>query len=332
MREPLLSVESVSKYFRVGQGLLPGTGARWLRAVDDVTFDIGVTESVALVGESGCGKSTTAALVLQLAQPTKGVIRFEGADISRIRGSQWSAYRRSVQAVFQDPYSSLNPRMRVRDIIAEPLVVNSRLTRGEIDRRVAEVVAQVGLPPESPRLYPHEFSGGQRQRVAVARSLVLKPRLIVLDEPVSGLDVSIKAQILNLLKDLQRDYAMAYLMISHNLADVRYLCDRVMVMYLGKIIEAGPVDGVFAEPLHPYTQALLSSALTLDTEAERGEKLAVVGEVPSPVDPPSGCAFHPRCPMAMEVCSVVRPTLARIRPSQLTACHLYDARGDSINA
>ena len=331
MAEAMVSVEAVSKYYRVGQGLLPGTGVRWLRAVDGVTFEIAPKESVGLVGESGCGKSTTASMVLQLASPTSGVIRFEGHDINRTSRANWSAYRRSVQAVFQDPYSSLNPRMRVRDIIAEPLVVNAGMTRREIDHRVAEVVAQVGLPPEAPRLYPHEFSGGQRQRVAVARSLVLKPRLIVLDEPVSGLDVSIKAQILNLLKDLQRDYAVAYLMISHNLADVRYLCDRVMVMYLGRIVETGPVDQVFADPLHPYTRALMSAALTLDSE-QPGDEVAIAGEVPSPVDPPSGCAFHPRCPVAMDVCRVVRPTLEPIRASQLTACHLYDTKPDTIDA
>jgi oligopeptide/dipeptide ABC transporter ATP-binding protein len=319
--DTLLSVEGVSKYFRVGGGLL--------RAVEDVSFGIEDTEIVGLVGESGCGKSTTASMVLQLEAPTSGVVRFNGVDINKARRAEWSVYRQSVQAVFQDPYSSLNPRSRVRNIIAEPLVVNSHLSKREIDRRVAEVVEQVSLPVEAPSLYPHEFSGGQRQRIALARSLVLKPKLIVLDEAVSGLDVSMKAQILNLLKDLQQDYGMAYLLISHNLADVGYLCDRVMVMYLGRIVESGPVEQVFADPLHPYTRALLSASLPVDAAPDHGEELPIVGEVPSPLNPPTGCAFHTRCPLVMDQCRHIRPTLDLIQPDHATACHLYPPRTDA---
>ena len=320
--DTLLSVEGVCKHFRVRSGLL--------RAVEDVSFGIGETEIVGLVGESGCGKSTTARLVLQLEKPTSGVIRFNGVDINnKRRRSEWSTYRRSVQAVLQDPYSSLNPRSRVRSIIAEPLIVNSDLSRGEIDRRVAELVEAVSLPAEAPSLYPHEFSGGQRQRIALARSLVLKPKLIVLDEPASGLDVSMKAQILNLLRDLQQDYGMAYLLISHNLADVRYLCDRVMVMYLGRIVESGPVEQVFADPLHPYTKALLSASLPLDATPDHGEELPIAGEVPSPLNPPTGCAFHTRCPVAIEQCPHARPTLTTITPHHATACHLHQPMNDT---
>ena len=324
MSEHMLSVEGVSKQFTVGGGFLSGTKARQLRAVEKVSFDISANETVGLVGESGCGKSTTASLVLQLAKPTSGVVRFDGVDINKSSRAEWMRYRRSVQAVLQDPFTSLNPRMRVRHIIAEPLVVNSKSTKQEIDRRVAEVVEQVGLPADAPGLYPHEFSGGQRQRIALARALAVKPRLIVLDEAVSGLDVSMKAQILNLLKDLQTDTGIAYLLISHNLADVSYLCDRVMVMYLGRIVEAGPVEQVFADPLHPYTRGLLAAALPVDPDSPDKNEFEVSGEVPSPIDPPSGCPFHPRCPRAMDVCRLERPPLERIRPGHDTACHLYD--------
>jgi peptide/nickel transport system ATP-binding protein len=320
----MLSVEGVSKHFRLGGGFLTGQRPSTLRAVTDVSFDIDPNETVGLVGESGCGKSTTASMVLQLAAPTVGVVSFNGVDINKAHGKQWGAYRRSVQAVLQDPYSSLNPRMRVRRIIGEPLVINSKLSKREIAARVVEVIEQVGLPAEAAALYPHEFSGGQRQRIALARALVLKPKLIVLDEAVSGLDVSMKAQILNLLKDLQTEYGMAYLLISHNLADVRYLCDRVMVMYLGRIVESGPVEQVFNDPLHPYTKGLLAASVPVDPDSEAKDEIEIAGEVPSPVEPPSGCAFHTRCPMAMEVCAVALPTLEAIRPNHQTACHLYD--------
>lgn len=323
MSEQLLSVEGVSKNFRVGGGFLAAK-AGVLRAVDNVSFTIAANETVGLVGESGCGKSTTASMVLQLAKPTSGLIRFNGIDINRARRHEWRGYRRSVQAVLQDPYSSLNPRQRVRQIVGEPLVINSRMSKREIDRRVAEVIEQVGLRSEALGLYPHEFSGGQRQRIALARALVLNPRLIVLDEAVSGLDVSMKAQILNLLKDLQDDYEMAYLLISHSLADVRYLCDRVMVMYLGRIVESGPVEQVLGEPLHPYTQGLVTAALPVDPDSATKDDIEIIGEVPSPLDPPTGCTFHTRCPMVMDVCRVDSPALGRVHQDHATACHLYD--------
>jgi oligopeptide transport system ATP-binding protein len=325
MSEPLLAVESVSKFFPVGAGVLPGSG-RMLRAVDGVSFTVGAGETAGLVGESGCGKSTTASLVLRLARPTSGVVRYNGVDINQARRGDRVAYRRSVQAVLQDPYSSLNPRLRVRHIIGEPLVASSDLSKAEIGRRVQEVIEQVGLPAEAAGLYPHEFSGGQRQRIALARSLVLRPRLIVLDEAVSGLDVSMKAQILNLLKDLQAEYGMAYLLISHNLADVQYLCDTVMVMYLGKIVESGPVERVFAEPLHPYTRALITAAMPV--EPGEAADIEVTGEVPSPMDKPQGCPFHTRCPEAMDVCLSTPPQLQTISPGHITACHLHDSHAE----
>lgn len=329
MSESLLAVESVSKFFPVGRGLLPGSG-RVLRAVDGVSFNVGAGETAGLVGESGCGKSTTASLVLRLARPTSGVVRFNGTDINQARRGEWAAYRRSVQAVLQDPYSSLNPRLRVRHIIGEPLVASSDLSKAEIAGRVREVIEQVGLPAEAAALYPHEFSGGQRQRIALARSLVLRPRLIVLDEAVSGLDVSMKAQILNLLKDLQAEYGMAYLLISHNLADVQYLCDKVMVMYLGKVVESGPVETVFAEPLHPYTQALIAAAMPV--EPGQAVETEVTGEVPSPLDKPQGCPFHTRCPAAMDICLTSPPELKTIRPGHTTACHLHNTEPAEVSS
>ena len=330
MSEHMLSVEGISKQFTIGGGFLAGSRAQKLRAVENVSFGISPHETLGLVGESGCGKSTTASMVLQLTKPTAGVIRFDGIDINQARRADWSRYRQSVQAVLQDPYTSLNPRMRVGSIIAEPLVVSSKLSKVEINRRVAEMVEQVGLPADAPGLYPHEFSGGQRQRIALARALALRPRLIVLDEAVSGLDVSMKAQILNLLKDLQSETGIAYLLISHNLADVSYLCDRVMVMYLGRIVESGPVDQVFADPLHPYTRALLAAALPVDPDSVTKDEFAVSGEVPSPIDPPAGCPFHPRCPNAMDVCRVDRPPLEPIRPDHNAACHLYDENVEAV--
>jgi oligopeptide/dipeptide ABC transporter ATP-binding protein len=329
MSDHLLKVENVKKHFRIGGGFLTGTDAATLKAVDGVSFDISVNETLGLVGESGCGKSTTASLLLQLAEPTSGSILFQGQDINKSSRAQWSKYRRSVQAVLQDPFTSLNPRMRVRTIVAEPLVINSEFSNVDVGKRVAEVIEQVGLPAEAAGLYPHEFSGGQRQRIALARALAVKPKLIVLDEAVSGLDVSMKAQILNLLKDLQAEYGMAYLLISHNLADVQYLCDRVMVMYLGKIVEAGSVERVFSDPLHPYTRALLTAALPVDPDAADREGVEIAGEVPSPINPPKGCAFHTRCPMVMDVCMDQRPDLASIRPGHSAACHFYDAEVNS---
>jgi oligopeptide transport system ATP-binding protein len=318
--QPLLAIEGLKKYFPVTKGILFARNLGWVKAVDDVSFTIYPGQTLGLVGESGCGKTTTAFLTLQLYTPTAGVIRLDGVDINKFQGQERATYRKSVQAVFQDPYSSLSPRQRVRDIIAEPLVVNTKMTKAEVDERVRVVVAQVGLPVDSPRLYPHEFSGGQRQRIALARALSLKPKLIVLDEPVSGLDVSINAQVINLLKDLQGSLGVAYLLIAHSLADVRYMCNWVAVMYLGRIVESASGEELFTHPMHPYTRALLSAALPSHPDVKR-EEIALPGEVPSPMNVPQGCRFHPRCPVATSVCSETQPGLDPLNDEHYVACH-----------
>lgn len=321
MSEPLLTVERLKKYFPVAKGVLFARTIGWVKAVDDISFAIHPGETYSLVGESGCGKTTTAFLTLQLYVPTSGIIRIGGLDINNLKGQEYATYRKSVQAVFQDPYSSLSPRLRVRDIVAEPLVVNTTMKKGEIDDRVSEVIFQAGLPAEAPKLYPHEFSGGQRQRIALARALALKPNLVVLDEPVSGLDVSIKAQVMNLLKDLQQSLGVAYLLIAHDLANVRYMSDHVAVMYLGKIVESAPTEALFTHSLHPYSQALLSAALPFHPDVRR-EETALPGEVPSPVNVPPGCRFHPRCPNAMNICSEEEPILKAVNSQHYVSCHL----------
>jgi len=320
MSEPLLTVERLKKYFPLTRGILFARTVGWVRAVDDISFAIHPGETFSLVGESGCGKTTTAFLTLQLYTPTSGIIRLDGVDINKFKGQERAIYRKSVQAMFQDPYSSLSPRQRVHDIIAEPLVVNTTMTKGERGDRVREVLSQVGLPAESPRLYPHEFSGGQRQRIALARALALKPKLIVLDEPVSGLDVSIKAQVMNLLKDLQQSLEVAYLLIAHNLANVRYMSHSVGVMYLGKIVESAPGEELFTHALHPYTQALLSAALPFHPDVQRQE-IPLPGEVPSPVNVPPGCRFHPRCFRVMKICSEEEPSLKAVNSQHYVSCH-----------
>jgi oligopeptide/dipeptide ABC transporter ATP-binding protein len=319
-------VERLEKHFPITKGILLARTVGWVKAVDDISFSVPPGETLGLVGESGCGKTTTSFLVLQLYTPTSGVIRLDGVDINKFKGQERAIYRKAVQAVFQDPYSSLNPRMRVHNIIAEPLVVNTRMTKGEVADRVREVVAQVGLPTESPQLFPHEFSGGQRQRVALARALALSPKLIVLDEPVSGLDVSVKAQVMNLLKDLQQRLGTAFLLVAHNLADVRYMSHNVAVMYLGKMLESAPGEELFTRPLHPYTQALLSAALPSHPGVQRKE-IVLPGEVPSPVNVPPGCRFHPRCSKAMKCCSEAEPGLEAVYSQHRVACHLYSGAG-----
>jgi oligopeptide/dipeptide ABC transporter ATP-binding protein len=275
------------------------------------------------VGESGCGKTTTAKLVLGLEQPTGGNIRFEGRDLQRLDTAGRRHYRKSVQAVFQDPYASLNPRMRVGAIIAEPLVTNERLPASEVRQRILDLLDLVGLPARSADLFPHEFSGGQRQRIAIARALALSPKLVVLDEPVSALDVSIRAQILNLLRDLQAELGLSYLFIAHDLAAVAHMSHTIVVMYLGKIVESGDARTLAHAPKHPYTEALFSAALPSHPD-ERREEIILSGEVPSPLNPPSGCRFHPRCPHAMARCAEEEPMLRGIE-GRLVACHLYDA-------
>jgi peptide/nickel transport system ATP-binding protein/oligopeptide transport system ATP-binding protein len=319
---PILQAQRLKKHFAVTEGLLWMKVVGWVKAVDDVSFSIRQGETLALVGESGCGKTTTAKLILRLEEPTSGHVFVDGKDVHTLQGDQLKEYRTTVQAVFQDPWSSLSPRMRVRDIVAEPLVVNRQVSAEEVKERVAEILGHVGLRPQQAELYPHEFSGGQRQRIAVASALVSNPKLIILDEPVSALDVSIRAQIMNLLVDLQGQYGVSYLLIAHHLATTRYMAHEVAVMYLGKIVERARTKELFDNPLHPYTKALFSAALPAHPDDVR-EEIILSGEVPSPINPPSGCRFHPRCPFAMPRCTEVEPELKEMATDHVVACHLY---------
>jgi peptide/nickel transport system ATP-binding protein len=318
----VLEVEDLVKHFPVG-GSPFGGSSRLLRAVNGVSFTIPAGRTLGLVGESGCGKTTTGKMILRLEQPTAGSIRFQGRDVTRLDRDGLRQHRRSVQAVFQDPYASLDPRMRVGTIIAEPLVVNDRVPSSTARARVLELLDLVGLPARAVGLYPHEFSGGQRQRIAIARALSVSPKLVVLDEAVSALDVSIRAQILNLLVDLQDRLGVSYFFIAHDLAAVAHLSHTIAVMYLGRIVELGDSESVSLRPMHPYTRALFSAALPAHPD-EAVQDIVLPGEVPNPLSPPSGCAFHPRCPDVMPRCSVEAPAL---RPSgdRVVSCHLYDA-------
>jgi len=318
---PLFEARGLTKHFPVGGGIL-GRGKGMVRAVDDIAFAIEPGRTLGVVGESGCGKTTTAKLVLRLEKPTAGQILFEGQDVAGLEGEDLQRYRKSVQAVFQDPYASLNPRMRVDSIIAEPLITHERLDDAAVAARVAGLLDVVGLPARSKDLFPHEFSGGQRQRIAIARALALSPRLVVLDEPVSALDVSIRAQILNLLRDLQKELGLAYLFIAHDLAAVAHMSHVIAVMYLGRIVEMGESERVATSPQHPYTQALFAAALPAHPDEQR-EEIVLAGEVPSPLNPPPGCHFHPRCPKVMARCSRDDPRLKRSHSREI-ACHLFD--------
>ena len=295
-----------------------------VRAVDGLNFSLARGRTLAVVGESGCGKTTTAKLILRLEQPSSGKVLIDGEDIHDLRGGALRHFRMRVQAVFQDPWSSLNPRMRVRSIVAESLIVNERLSRKEIDLRVDKVLRDVGMRPEQARNFPHEFSGGQRQRIAIASALISNPALIILDEPVSALDVSIRAQIMNLFKDLQREYEVSYLLVAHDLGTTRYMADDIAVMYLGQIVEHAPSEDLFENPAHPYTRALLSAVLPSHPD-ESKEEPVLSGEIPSPLNPPSGCRFHPRCPEKLgPVCEITPPALRHGgAPRQVVACHLY---------
>ena len=320
LSEPILEVHGLKRHFPVHRQLF-GRPATWVKAVDGVDFVIHPGETLGLIGESGCGKTTTAKLILLQEKPTAGRIAFEGRDIAGLSGTELMAYRRAVQVVFQDPFSSLSPRMRIQDIIAEPLEIHTDLSRAAIRDRVNEVLELVGLPPDVAPLFPHEFSGGQRQRIAIARALATQTRLIVLDEPVSALDVSVRAQIINQLEHLQRTLGVSYLFIGHDLATVAHISHRIAVMYLGKIVEWADSDALSARPMHPYTKALFAAALPSHPDDPQQER-TIAGEVPSALNLPTGCRFHPRCPSAMPICSEVEPTLQQ-REGGEVACHLY---------
>ncbi len=323
MSEALLEVRDLVKHFPVGGGML-GRSTGTVRAIEGVSFSIRRGETLGLVGESGCGKTTTGRCILQLERPTSGSIVFEGVDLAGVGRDELRAVRRHMQVIFQDPYSSLNPRMTVGQILAEPMKVH-RIVTDKATRalRVRELLTQVGLLPAHARRYPHQLSGGQRQRVGIARALAMQPSLIVCDEPVSALDVSIQAQIINLLEELQARFGLTYLFIAHDLSVVRHISDRVAVMYLGKIVELADRRSVYEEPLHPYTRALLSAVPIPDPKLEaKRERIVLRGEVPSSLNPPSGCVFHPRCPIAEARCAAEIPPLREIKPGHWAACHL----------
>ena len=321
MGEPLLAVRDLKKHFPVRRRLLGGA-REWVKAVDGISFTIASGETLGLVGESGCGKTTTSKLVLAAETPTGGAIEFEGRDVASLRGNDLTGYRRQVQVVLQDPFSSLSPRMRVGEIISEPFVAHARPSRREAQARVRELLELVGLRPDMARLFPHEFSGGQRQRLAIARALSTETRLIVLDEPVSALDVSIRAHIISLLEELQARLHVSYLFIAHDLAAVSHLSQHTAVMYLGRIVEMADSLELCANPLHPYTKALFAASLPSHPDEPR-EEIALTGEVPSALNPPRGCHFHPRCPFAMPRCRDEDPTLRELAPGHRAACHLY---------
>ena len=321
----LLSVDNLVKYFPITRGIIFQRQVAAVHAVDDVSFEVRRGETLGLVGESGCGKSTTGRTILQLYRPTSGSVVFDGVDLVALRGEDLRKMRRKMQMIFQDPYASLNPRMTVGEIVGEPLVVHKVANQKEINERVEHLLELVGLNPAFANRYPHEFSGGQRQRIGVARALSLQPSFIVCDEPISALDVSIQAQVVNLLEDLQNQFNLTYLFVAHDLSMVRHISDRVAVMYLGIIAELADRYDVYNKPLHPYTQALLSAVPIPDPVADaKRERIILKGDVPSPVNPPSGCRFRTRCPIAEEICAEERPEFREVESGHFVACHFAE--------
>lgn len=326
--ENILEVDDLYMHFPLTRGIIVQRKVGAVQAVDGVTFNVRKGETLGLVGESGCGKSTTGRAILQLYKPTAGAVRFNGTDLTTLDGGQMRKMRRHLQMIFQDPYASLNPRMTVGSIISEPMQIHNLVPKKQRNERVQELLETVGLNPYFANRYPHEFSGGQRQRIGVARALAANPQFIVADEPVSALDVSIQAQIINLLEDLQEQFGLTYLFIAHDLSVVRHISDRVAVMYLGKIVELADRAALYDDPLHPYTKALLSAVPIPDPVIEKKrERIILTGDVPSPINPPSGCHFHTRCPYAMDVCRVKEPLFVDQGGGHYVACHLYPGSG-----
>ena len=319
--QPLLEVRHLKQYFPVKAGVVFDRTVAHVHAVDDVSFDLDQGQTLGLVGESGCGKTTLSRSLLRLVEPTEGSVAFEGNDVSHLSARRLRPLRREMQMVFQDPFASLNPRKRIAQIVGAPLRLHGT-PRDEIADRVRDLLERVGLQKEHLNRFPHEFSGGQRQRIGIARALALEPKLILLDEPVSALDVSVQAQIINLLDDLQDDLGLTYMFVAHDLSVVRHVSDRIAVMYLGKLMEVSPAEELYTKPIHPYTEALLGAVPVPDPRENRARKrVTVTGEPPNPIDPPSGCVFHPRCPHATDVCREVEPPLARYANGHLSACH-----------
>ncbi len=321
--ETLLRVENLEVHFPVRKGLL-GRISGYVHAVDGISLTLGKGETLGIVGESGCGKTTAGMAMLRLEDPTGGRVFFQDKDIALMTRKERKALRRGMQIIFQDPYSSLNPRMSLNRILGDPMKIHNIYSGKALDERVAYLLEKVGLSPEQGNRYPHEFSGGQRQRIGIARALTLNPKVIIGDEPVSALDVSIQAQIINLLIDLQQEFSLSYIIISHDLAVVEYICDRIAVMYIGKIVEFTTYDRLYSDPKHPYTQALMSAIPERDPKA-RKQRIILEGDVPSPITPPSGCRFHPRCPRVMDICSQIPPDLVDVGDDHKVACHLYSA-------